>query len=417
MPARILAIATVVLLVANALWARGKEQAIFLRGDYPTAGLISDSAGNLYGTTNFGGKYVNNGVSGTVFELSFGGNGNVTQRILYNFSGGNDGGYPYSSLVFDKQGNLYGTTANGGSTACQNGCGVVFELSPNGDGTWNETVIHAFSGTDGGQPLGPVSFDAQGNLYGTTSTYGYPGNNCWGGCGYVFEMQPQSGGGWSFQNIYAFQGNEDAGNPQSQLIFDQQGNIYGTAGSNVIFPEVVFELTPSAESWAFHLLQSFPGCPTCDTFGVMSGVTFDSAGNLYGTVPVTGQYQAGFLYKLTPAEGLWNLTVLHEFTNSDDGGFPYAAPVFDSAGNLYGTTSGGGIKNFPACSNFGCGVVYKLTPDSSGAWTGSILHYFRGGNDGGSPEAPVLVDPSGNLYGTTYYGGPRGYGVAFEIEQ
>jgi hypothetical protein len=415
MQARILIIATSLLVLASSAWAGPKERAVTLLGDYSTATLISDSEGNLYGTTNFGGEYVTNAVSGTVFELERTKNGNLKQRILYSFSGGDDGGYPYASLVFDKQGNLYGTTANGGNTACQNGCGVVFELTPNADGSWSETVLHTFDGNDGGQPLGPVSFDSEGNLYGTTSAYGYPGNNCWSGCGYIFQMKPHAGGGWSFKNIYSFLGNEDAGNPQSQLIFDQKGNLYSTAGWNVIFPEVVFELTPTNGNWQFHLLQSFPGCPTCDNFGVLSGVTFDSKGNLYGTVPVTGTYSAGFLYELTPANGLWNLNILHEFTNVKDGGFPFAAPVFDSAGILYGTTSGGGGQN-PNCSNFGCGVVYKFSPSDSG-WTETVLYYFKGENDGGSPEAGLWLDSSGDAFGTTYYGGSQGYGVAFQVTQ
>jgi len=411
---RTLTIATFILIFESSAFAGSKEQAVTLLGDYSTAALISDSEGDLYGTTNFGGEYVNSSTSGTVFELLRKKDGRMKQRILYNFSGGADGGYPYASLAFDRQGNLYGTTANGGNPACQNGCGVVFELTPNGDGSWSETVLHSFDGNDGGQPLGPVSFDAEGNLYGTTSAYGYLGYNCWSGCGYIFQMKPQAGG-WSFRNIYSFQGNEDAGNPQSQLIFDRHGNLYGTAGWNVIFPEVVFELTHSNEDWHFHLLHSFPGCSTCDIFGVVSGVTLDANGHLYGTIPVTGTYSAGFLYELAPVQGRWKLKVLHEFTGGDDGGFPFAVPVIDRAGNLYGTTSGGGRQS-ANCSNFGCGVVYQFALGGSG-WTESVLYSFKGQNDGGSPEAGLLLDGSGNAFGTTYYGGTRGYGVAFRIPQ
>jgi uncharacterized repeat protein (TIGR03803 family) len=415
MQVRTLAIVSLILLFTGSALAGSKEEAVTLLGDYSTAALISDGEGNLYGTTNFGGAYVNNGVSGTVFELSPEKNGGMKQRVLYNFAGGADGGYPYASLVFDRQGNLYGTTANGGNPACQNGCGVVFELSPNGDGSWSETVLHAFDGNDGAQPLGPVSFDSSGNLYGTTSIYGYFGYNCWNGCGYIFQMKPQAGGGWTFENIYAFQGNEDAGNPQSQLTFDKQGNLYGTAGWNVVFPEVVFQMTNSNGSWQFHLLQSFPGCPTCDTFGVLSGVTLDTKGNLYGTIPVTGAHNAGFLYELAPAQGQWSLTVLHEFSNGKDGGFPFAVPVLDSAGNLYGTTSGGGRQS-GSCSAFGCGIVYKFSPGENG-WTESVLYSFKGGNGGGSPEAGLLLDGAESAFGTTYYGGSRGYGVAFRVPQ
>jgi uncharacterized repeat protein (TIGR03803 family) len=412
---RTLTIATSVLVFISSAWAGAKEGAVTLLGDYSTAALISDSAGNLYGTTNFGGEYVNNAVSGTVFELSRDENGGMKQRILYNFTGGADGGYPYASLVFDKLGNLYGTTASGGNLACLNGCGVVFELTPNGDGSWRETVLHTFDGNDGGQPLGPVSFDADGTLYGTTSAYGYLGYNCWSGCGYIFQMKPHSDGNWTFENIYQFQGNEDAGNPQSQLVFDKQGNLYGTAGWNVVFPEVVFELAHSDGSWQFHLLHSFPGCPNCDTFGVLSGVALDSKGNLYGTIPVTGKYSAGFLYELTPTPERWKLNIVHQFTNGNDGGFPFAVPVLDSAGNLYGTTSGGGLQS-PNCSYYGCGVAYKFSP-SHGGWNESVLYYFKGQNDGGSPEAGLWLDGSADAFGTTYYGGSRGYGVAFRVQQ
>lgn len=388
-------------------------------GKYPTAALISDSAGNLYGTTDFGGAYVDHSTSGTVFRLAPNSNGSWTETILYSFTGAADGGYPYSSLVFDSHGALYGTTYNGGDmTDCNGGCGVVFKLEPHADGTWTESVLHTFVGTDGENPLGPLTFDPHGNLYGTTSDGGVSGGNCWNGCGFIFEMSAKSGGTWDYNIIYSFQGTFDAGNPQSQLVFDKEGNLYGTAGWAVILPEVVFELTPASGSWTFKLLHTFEGCPGCDLFGVMAGLGFDSSGNLYGAVPITGKYGAGFVYELSPTGDTWKFSVLYDFTNKADGGIPYGTPIVGKTGALYGTTYGGG--NSANCFNDGCGVVYELSPASGETWSETTLYSFKGDQDGDSSYAGLLQDSAGNLYGTTYYGATDnssnpGYGVVFEV--
>jgi hypothetical protein len=388
-------------------------------GKYPTAPLIADSAGNLYGTTNFGGSLVNGGVSGTVFKLSRASNGSWSETVLHSFSGGTDGGYPYSSLVLDSQGALYGTTYDGGDTTyCNGGCGVVFKLTPNSDGIWTESVLHTFTSIDGQYPLGPLTFDQQGNLYGTTSDGGLAGTQCWNGCGVVFQLTPSSGGNWTYHQIYNFTGGSDAGNPSSQLVFGKDGSLYGAAGWAVVFPEVVFKLTPASATWTLTVLHTFPGCITCDTFGVMPGVTFDAIGNLYGAVPVTGKYASGFVYRLTPSGGTWMFKDIHDFTNQADGGIPFGNLVVAKHGILYGATYGGGDRI--DCFNDGCGVVYELMPASGGTWSEKTLYGFRGGKDGNSPHAGLLMDSAGNLYGTTYYGSSTdpnnpGYGVVFKI--
>ncbi len=206
-------------------------------GWIPSAGLIFDAAGNLYGTTGLGGT---DGV-GTVFELTRAGGG-WTEQVLYNF--GTDGAYPGGGLTFDSAGNLYGTTGEGGIHIL----GTVFELTPTVGGGWTETVLHNFgSGTDGAYPGAGVTFDAAGNLYGTTQ-YGGTYNSCSGGCGTVFELTPTAGGGWTEQVLLNFNGTGGA-NPYAGLIFDGAGNLYGTTqftydNCSGFYCGTVFELMP-----------------------------------------------------------------------------------------------------------------------------------------------------------------------------
>jgi uncharacterized repeat protein (TIGR03803 family) len=240
-------------------------------GKLPRAELIFDAAGNLYGTTNGGGPS-NDGV---VFRLKPNSDGTWTESVLHSFSGA-DGAAPVGGLVFDA-GNLYGTTANGG--AYEGESGVVFRLKPNSDGTWTESVLYNFTGgADGGFSFAGLIFDAVGNLYGTGSAggaYGY---------GVVFKLKPNTDGTWTESVLYSFTGGADGGVPLTGLIFDAAGDLYGTANDSgstacTIGCGVVFKLAPTSSGWSETVLHSFLGYGAYP----LAPVIFDPAGNLYGT--------------------------------------------------------------------------------------------------------------------------------------
>ncbi len=313
-----------------------------------------------------------------------------TETVLYNFTGGNDGLHPESSLISDGAGNFYGTTLLGGQ-GCpgwnQYGCGVVFEISPNGSGGWKQTVLHSFSGPpDAANPFrAPVIFDSEGNLYGTTE---FGGTFNWGA---VFELSP-AGPSWTETILYSFTGGADGGHPATSLVMDKAGNLFGTT-SEYQAPGNVFELSPSAGGWTLQVIYAAPTAP---------GLTMDASGNIYGATTST-------VFELSPnGNGGWNPTVLHTFTGPpEDGSSPVTPFVFDQAGNLYGMTYAGGTNN--------SGTVYQLSPGENGAWTEQILYSFMGGNDGAQPWAGVVLDAGGNIYGTTSLGGMYGDGTVFEL--
>jgi uncharacterized repeat protein (TIGR03803 family) len=383
-------------------------------GFLPFATLIFDAGGNLYGATNSGGNYQCDPYfgCGTVFELQPGAQGKWSKTVLHTFSG-KDGAYPSASLIFDTAGNLYGTTLSGGGA---DGYGTVFKLAPGVNGRWTETVLHIFNSQDGGLPNCSLIFDAAGDLYGTTQTggaYGY---------GTVFKLAPGVNGKWTETVLHSFNGN-DGNQPASALIFDSLGNLYGTTeagGTRSYFSGygggTVFKLAPGADGkWTHTLLFSFS---LNNGEQPASSLVLDAAGNLYGTTVWGGDltsfpclnYGCGTVFRLAPeANGGWTEEVLHSF-NGVDGFSPYAAVIFDAAGNLYGTTWAGGN-------------VFKLTPGTNGEWTETVLHTFNG-SDGLSPQAGLIFDASGNLYGATDYGGKLngcysqygdGCGVVFEI--
>ena len=317
-------------------------------GSEPLGGVISDTAGNLYGATARGGMYQ----FGTIFELTPGSDG-WTFAVLYDFgTNSNDGGGPFDSLVMDKAGDLYGTTGGGGTY----GGGTIFELTP-GSGGWTESLPYSFGangGVGGTDPDGGLILDAMGNLYGVTNNGGDLSCPSGYGCGVVFELVRGSGGSWTEHVLHSFTG---FANPQGTLAFDSAGNLYGTT-----------------------LIGGGTGC--------------------------TGG--CGTVYTLTHrSDGKWSYTVLHQFGNGANGNTPVGGVVLDTAGNLYGATGYGG-------TGCGCGVVYKLTPTSHGPWTYSILHTFTG-QDGAEPAADLIWDTKGNLYGTTATGGSGGGGVVFEL--
>ena len=323
-------------------------------GGNPYGGVLRDHAGNLYGTTTFGGS---SGGAGTVFKLQPGGK----ETVLYGFSGGADGSVPYAGVVRDEAGNLYGTTAGGGAV----GAGVVFKVDPAG----HETVLHSFAGgpTDGSSPNFTLLRDRRGNLYGTTSSGGTStsGSACFGeGCGVVFKLDPSG----KETVLYNFTGGADGALPTSGLSLDRAGNLYGTtaAGGN-----------------------SSSGAPGCS-------FSFFAPG-------------CGVLFKL---DRTGKETVLYAFTGGTDGALPYGGVVRDAAGNLYGTTTNGGDLTGPSGS-FGEGVVYEVDP----AGKETVLYAFTGLADGGNPTTG-LVSNAGNpdcgryeLYGTTVSGGDLGSSV------
>ena len=386
-------------------------------GGAPYASLIFDQAGNLYGTTTFGGNLsCNSGYGcGVVFKLAPKAGGGWTESVLYRFNGGIDGGFPYAGLIFDQAGNLYGTTSLGGNLSCGylgSGCGVVFTLTPNSDGSWTESVLYSFTGgSDGENPQSSLIFDSLGNLYGTTPEGGA------GGRGTVFELAPKVGGGWEESVLYTFCPGAkcaDGEDPLASLIFDQAGNLYGTtyAGGNSNNKGTVFTLTPnSGGSWSESVLYSFcPTKPCRDGNNPYAGLTLDPAGNLYSTTLSGGASGKGAVFKLAPTSGgSWSESVLYSFSGGEDGGGPIAGLVLDTAGNLYGSGYFGGIVD-PSCV-VGCGIVFKLAPNSTGKWKETVLHTFLG-HPGARPRANLIFDGTGNLYGTT---SGTGSGTVFEI--
>jgi uncharacterized repeat protein (TIGR03803 family) len=391
----------------------------------PTGNLTIDAAGNLYGTTFAGGSAAcNSGGCGVVWELVQNPSGIWgTLSVLHEFTGA-DGANPWlAGLVFDPAGNLYGTTNQGGASTgtetCPVGCGAVFKLAPNPDGTWTESVLYSFTGgADGSNPVAGLIFDAASNLYGITSGGGEPCEPS--GCGTVFKLKPEPDGTWTESVLYSFTGGADGAGPYAGLIFDAAGNLYGTtalgggSGCNGFGCGVVFELAPNPDGiWTERVVYSFTG--GADGGYPQAGLILDAAGNLYGTTYYGGSTACpvgcGVVFKLAPnSDGTWTESALHGFTGGAGGANPYAGLIFDAAGNLYGTTTGGGDYN--ACSpTEGCGVVFKLAPTSSG-WSETVLHSFLG--LAAHPFAPVIFDQRGNLYGTTCCGNTN-YGVVFEI--
>jgi len=398
-------------------------------GYEPIAGLTIDAAGNLYGTASNGiPGSCDSSACGTVFKMTHVGSGWLF-NILYSFPGGNDGGHPKARVIFGPDGSLYGTTSNGAvGSYCRfgDGCGTVFRLKPPATACatalcpWNETVLHRFTfgyNDDGGHPTDAVIFDQAGNIYGTALDGGYLDCNVPYGCGMVFELTP-SQGGWTESIMYKFdalgQHGGHNGYPYGGLTFDKAGNLYGTASKGYDNCGVVFQLTPSASGWQEHDLHRFSstGEQWCEgrnrnddgAFPGEGWLIFDDNGNLYGTTEHGGAYGSGTVFMLSPSGGGWTFQVLYAFTNGGVG--PKSGLSLDAAGNLYGATYSNGVH--------GAGSVFKLSP-SDGGWTYTSLHDFTGGSDGADPYSNVTLGTNGKLYGTTQYGGAYGSGVVWEI--
>jgi len=391
-------------------------------GTSPAAGLIFDAAGNLYGTTVGGGVYE----TGIAFKLSPGANGMWSETVLHTFGEGNDGYKPYAGLISDAAGNLYGTTSFGGSHCGSTGCGIVFQLTPVAGGSWSESVLYSFNDTnnDGNAPYAGLIFDAVGNLYGTTAGGGVYND------GTVFELSPGGNGTWNETVLYSFGKDKDGNTSYASLIFDAVGNLYGTtAGGGADDNGTVFELSPGANGmWTETVLHSFRKGDDGNT--PYAGLVLDAAGNLYGTTVNGGRFPhscingkgCGTVFEVAAGtNGVWKETVLHRFdANNGDGSNPYGGLIFDATGNLYGTTISGGVHHKKKCSGFsrqslGCGTVFELTRGANGKWNENVLKTFGGGINGSDPAASLIFDAAGNLYGTTTYLGRGAGGTVFEV--
>ena len=358
--------------------------------------LVLDKKGNAYGTTSGGGTHG----QGIVFELVRGPASSWSEVVLHDFpSSPNDGQGPTSGLVFDADGHLYGTTEGGGGDYRY---GTVFEMAPGAANTWDETIIHRFEFNDRGCcPYAGVIMDRTGNLFGIAHT--------------AFELSHDSHG-WKETALHDFTGKHGDGSvPFAGLVMDVEGNLYGITeqgggGGCGGGCGISFELHRQADGkWKETITHTF-GIRNGD--GASPGVgalVIDGSGNLYGTTSVGGSTGYGTIFRLTPgSNGHWKETVLYSFEGGTNGVEPSAGVAIDQAGELYGTTIAGGDNN---CA---CGLIYKLAPRPGGKWKYTVLHRFAG-FDGAQPDANLILDDEGNLYGTAAAGGTHGGGVAFEL--
>jgi uncharacterized repeat protein (TIGR03803 family) len=373
-------------------------------GAHPSASLIWDGAGNLYGTTSCTMViYPDTCVGyGLVYELTPTEGGGWSEKVLYGFGEWLDGFQPIGGLTWDAAGNLYGTNrCSPAENGC--GCGTVYELMPGPGGSWTEQILHQFGyGGDGCQSRASLVLDAEGNVYGTTATGGAYGQ------GTVFELIPAANGNWTEKVLHSFGQGTDGQFSTSSLIWDAAGNLYGTtAWGGAYGMGLVFELSPGESgSWTYHRLHNFGS--SRDGANPYAGLIFDRDGNLYGATYGGGIHSYGTVFEMTPnGSGGWKEKVLHSFNhNGTDGYYPQAGVIIDAAGNLYGVTSEGGVDDD--------GLVFELSPNGSGGWTYTKLHNFWGGGDGLYPQAALIFDAAGNVYGTTS-GGNYYDGTVFEV--
>jgi uncharacterized repeat protein (TIGR03803 family) len=382
-------VAAVVIAVVSSPVAHAQSFSVMLNfagsnGSSPLAGLVMDANQNIYGTANSGGQ---NGY-GVVFKA----NRNGQEAVVHSFAGGaNDGAYPEDSLIIDSAGNLYGTTFNGGPA----NAGTVFKLSSKG-------IIHILysfaGGNDGANPIARLAIDKNGNLYGTTSAGGTSGN------GTVFAVSAAG----KHTVLYSFGSGTDGTIPFAGVTLDAKGNLYGTTSAGGSTGNgTVFELKRSSSGWTEIILHNFElqddgGTP-------YAGLVFDPSGNLYGAATqggVNGTDGGGTVFELSPAGSNWTFTVLYGLYGWNISG-TFRDLLFDATtGVIYGTTHCDGA--------YDAGTVYSLTP-SSGSWSYTELYTFTGGTDGLYSFSNLVMDKSGNLYGTTNEGGANGSGVIFKV--
>lgn len=352
-------------------------------GTFPAAGVAIDTKRvALYGTTAEDGQYA----AGTVFKFNKSG-----ESVLHSFTGeGGDGNDPYGNgtLVFDASGTMYGTVQGGGiygGTNClTSGCGIVFKV----DQTGKETVLYQFQGgTDGFTPEGPVVIDAAGNVYGATAFGGGFGE------GAVFKIDPSG----NETALYSFTQIGDGSRPEGGVVMDGAGNLYGTTQLGGLYGGgTVFKISPSG---AETILYNF-GTNSGDGVFPTSSVSLDGQGNVYGTTYLAGEFGYGNVFNVTQSG---SEIPLYNFALPGPAYPYYCGVITDTAGNIYGVTTGGGT--------YGLGTVYKIDTNRNI----TILHNFKG-PDGKVPYGNLALDPSGNLYGTTSQGGKFGGGVIFRIK-
>jgi hypothetical protein len=431
-----------VLLFASTASAEWKEKVLYSfqggpdNGSVPAGGVLFDKQGNLYGVTSDGG-----GVYQLAPPVKQG--GAWTETVLYVFQGNSkgDGATPEGGLVIDAAGNLYGTTAYGGTGNCVLlgilvGCGTVYELSPpvQKGGPWTETVLYSFPTSKQGYfPWGDLVFDGAGNLYGATDFGGGKGTTCdpyYQYCGTVFKLSPpkKKSGKWTVKVLHSFAGGEDGANPNGGLVLDSNGNVYGTTyiggyeggQCGTVGCGTTFELKPptiKGGAWTEKILHRFQGSQ--DGVNPAAGLTFGSNRDLYGTTLTGGSGGGGgTVFRLTPPSkksGTWKKAILHGFNGTGSGLDAESPVIFDSNGNLYGTTLDSGGTYY--------GTVFRLRPpkQEGDAWTFNMLYGFQGRPDGGQPAAGLVFDKSGKLYGTTTQGGSgtgcsfHGCGTVFQV--
>jgi uncharacterized repeat protein (TIGR03803 family) len=378
-------------------------------GAHPMYSLVFDRSGNLYGTTPNGGS----AFEGDIFKLSPDGSGGWTYGVIYTFTNCSPGCYPQGPLTLDDAGNLYGAASTGGT----NNTGIVFQLTRKHDGTWSARALYSFGpdgNGDGSSPNGVVYF--KGGLYGTTSNGGKHGG------GIVFSLTRTSDGAWSETVLHDFQVNNVDGNgPMGGVTLDAEGNVYGTTSmGGPSLAGTVFELTRDREgTWSEHILHSFN--VTDGNMPWFGSLIFDKDGNIYGTTSGGGSGKYGTVFKLTRSGKDWTETVLHNFAGGQDGAGPNAGVTLDLQGRLYGTTFEGGGRgdctNPPSTVNQYCGTAFLLTPSLSGSWTESFLHRFASSTDGGEPSAGLVLESNDNAYGLASQGGTSSYGVVFVLSR
>ena len=379
-------------------------------GAYPRAGLLRDSAGNLYGTTYFGGVTCKESPTfgcGVVFKIDAKG----VFSDVYRFKGGRDGGLPLAGLVMDKHGNLYGSTSFGGrdfAQFCRLGCGTVFKIDSNG----SETVLVRFAQSGGGfYSSARVEHDSAGNLYGTTTYGGNQKGQCADiGCGTVFQLTPQR----KPIVLHRFRGGADGRNSETGVIRDAARNFYGTTAGgghmdNNNCPDGCGTVFKVDQKGHWTVLYAFMG-GSDGAFPSAGNLTLDSSGNLYGATYAggitacgsIGNQSCGTIFKIDPSG---KETVLYRFANTVDGSGPLGGLTRDAQGNLYGTTFNGGTF---FCDPDNCGTIFKVDPNGKK----TTLYNFDG-IVGAGPNSDLVMDAAGNLYGTAIGGGHQG--VVFEL--
>lgn len=375
-------------------------------GSGPLGTLVIDKMGNLYGTTMSGGVRVADCVfdiygagCGVVFRLTP--DGHLT--VLHGFEGGSDGTNPRAGLVMDEAGNLYGTTEGGQlDTKYESNLATVYEITSSNA----EIVLHDFSPNDSAQGEFPVSsliVGTNGNLYGTTELGGRPCTDSPYGCGTVFQITPSG----DETVLYTFTGGKDGASPKAGLLLDETGNLYGTTALGGTYGlGTVFELTPSDSGWSKTIIQNFGGVLGSQPQG---NLAFDPRGNIYGTTVYGGTYTWGCVFMLGSSPNGWKEKVLYSFTGGSDGKYPYAGVVFDKKGNLYSTTQAGGT--------YGDGTVFELIRTSAGWTETVLHSFNANSQpEGAAPYSGVVFDSQGNLYGTTSAGGGvEGTGTVFKL--